>query len=44
MISILKRLSQSLQYIAEGNMMGHKNYIHDAFKDWSTNLYELMEW
>lgn len=44
MINILKRLSQSLQYIAEGNMMGHKNYIRDAFKDWSTNLYELMEW
>lgn len=44
MINILKRLSQSLEYIAQGNTMGHKNYIHDAFKDWATNLYELMEW
>lgn len=44
MINILKRLSQALEYIAQGNMLGHKNYIHDAFKDWATNLYELMEW
>ena len=41
---ILKRLSQSLQYIIDGNILGRKNYILKAFTDWSTNLYEKMEW
>lgn len=42
--TILKRLSESLQYIAEGQLMGHKNYIADSFKEWSEKLYEIMEW
>ena len=44
MIAILKRLSQSLEYIADGNTMGNKNYISDSLRDWSSILYELMEW
>ena len=43
-VDILKRLSQSLQYIIDGNILGRKNYILKAFTDWSTNLYEKMEW
>lgn len=44
MIAILKRLSQSLQYIADNNTIGNKNYINDSLRDWSSRLYELMEW
>lgn len=43
-INILKRLSESLDYIYYNDIIGHKNYIHDALNDWSSNLYELMEW
>ena len=41
---ILKKLSESLQYIAEEQLTGHKNYITDSFKEWSEKLYEMMEW
>lgn len=44
MIAILNRLSNALKYIADGNLLGRKNYIYDAFHDWSVYLYELMEW
>jgi hypothetical protein len=44
LIAILKRLSQSLQYIADNNTIGNKNYINDSLRDWSSRLYELMEW
>ena len=43
-INILKRLSESLGYMSSGNILGHKNYIVDALKDWSVYLYEMMEW
>ena len=42
--SILKRLSQSLEYIYNDNLYSHKNYINDALTDWSKVLYESMEW
>ena len=41
---ILKRLSLSLEYIKNNDIQGHKNYISDALKDWSTILYENMQW
>lgn len=44
MLLILKRLSQSLSYIINNQIVSHKNYINDAFKDWATYLYEKMEW
>lgn len=44
LMEILKRLSQSLDYIAKGEISGHKNYIGDALKDWSSQLYENMQW
>ena len=43
-IDILKRLSVSLEYIKNNDIQGHKNYISDALKDWSTILYENMQW
>lgn len=42
--AILKRLSESLSYIINDDINGHKNYIASAFMDWSKYLYELMEW
>ena len=44
LISILNRLSNSLGYIYAKDLTGHKNYISDALKDWSSKLYEIMEW
>ena len=41
---ILKRLSISLEYIKNGDISGHKNYITGALTDWATSLYEIMEW
>lgn len=41
---ILKRLSQSLGYILDRDVDGHRNYISDALRDWSTYLYEHMYW
>lgn len=43
-LSILKRLSMSLDYIQDGKITGHKNYISDSLKDWSSLLYENMQW
>ena len=43
-ISTLKKLSISLGYIYESDIIGHKNYITDALKDWSTMFYEDMYW
>ena len=41
---ILNRLSISLDYMINNKVAGHKNYIHDALKDWSSILYEKMQW
>lgn len=43
-ISILKRLSTSLEYIMNNDVTGHKNYINDSLREWSSSLYEIMEW
>ena len=43
-IEILKKLSTSLGYIKDKQVVGHKNYINDALYDWSTQLYEKMQW
>lgn len=41
---ILKRLAQSLEYIIDGDIVGHKLYIAKAFNEWATTCYEQMEW
>lgn len=43
-MDILKRLSVSLEYIYNDDVIGHKNYISDALRDWSSTLYESMQW
>ena len=43
-INILKRLSESLDYMMTNNIHGHKNYIYDALHEWSSKLYENMIW
>ena len=43
-ISTLKRLSVALEYIKNNDILGHKNYITSALTDWSSMLYEIMEW
>lgn len=42
--SILKRLSTALGYIQTKKITGHKNFINDALRDWSSQLYESMRW
>ena len=44
MMKILQQLSQSLQYIIDDDITGHKNYILDAFTNWARYIYENMEW
>jgi len=43
-IEILRRLSKSLGYLADGDVVGNKNFISKALQEWSTDLYESMEW
>lgn len=43
-MTILNNLSQSLQYIYDNDISGHKNYIKDALYNWSSVLYEDMYW
>lgn len=44
LMDILKRLSQSLEYMYTGETKGHINYISKSFHDWASMLYEIMEW
>lgn len=41
---ILKKLSIALEYLKSGQTAGHKNYIADALREWSSKLYENMLW
>lgn len=43
-LDILRRLSNSLQYMINNDISGHKNYIGDALRDWASKLYEQMKW
>ena len=43
-LRILNNLSTSLNYVITDNISGHKNYIHDSLYDWSSTLYEFMQW
>lgn len=41
---LLKDLSIALGYIINCQISGNKNFIMDTLYNWSSNLYELMEW
>ena len=43
-LQILTRLSNSLAYMISQDTSGHRLYINSALTDWSTYLYENMEW
>lgn len=43
-MEILKRLSKALEYIRLDDVTGNLNFISKALRDWSTELYEAMEW
>lgn len=42
--NILNRLSIALGYMVNGEQNSHKNYIYDALYEWSSGLYEYMQW
>lgn len=43
-VAILSHLSQSLQYMIDGETSGHKNFIQKSLNDWASVLYEKMFW
>lgn len=43
-MEILQRLSKAIEYIRLDDVTGNLNFISKAFRDWSTELYEVMEW
>ena len=43
-IERLNKLSEALKMMINNDISGHKNYINTALTDWSTYLYENMEW
>lgn len=43
-MEILQRLSKALEYLRLDEVSGNINFISKAFRDWATELYEVMEW
>lgn len=43
-ISILADLSKALQFMIDKDIDGHKNFIQNTLKEWSSMLYEQMRW
>lgn len=43
-MEILRRLSKAIEYIRLNDTMGNLNFISKALRDWSSELYEVMEW
>lgn len=44
LMRILKNLSASLQYMIDRDVDGHKNFIGQTLREWSSKLYEKMQW
>lgn len=44
LMRILKNLSTSLQYMIDRDVDGHKNFIGQTLREWSSKLYEKMQW
>ena len=42
--AILKDLSRSLQYMIDSEVSGHKNFVQNSLIQWSSLLYENMQW
>lgn len=43
-VEILRRLSKALEYLRLDETTGNLNFISKALRDWSSELYEVMEW
>lgn len=43
-ISILTDLSKALQFMINKDIDGHKNFIQNTLRQWSSMLYEQMRW
>lgn len=41
---ILTNLKKAFQYIIDGDIVAHKNFIFETLYAWSAKLYEVMEW
>lgn len=44
MVVVLQNLYKSLTYIENDDIVGHKNFIKDSLYNWSSLLYEKMQW
>lgn len=44
LMSILKDLSRSLQYMIDEDLKDHKNFVGDTLNKWASYLYEKMRW
>lgn len=42
--TILKNLIKSFQYIRDGKLNGHRNFVAETLKKWAVSLYEQMRW
>lgn len=43
-IRAMKNLSQSLQYIIDNDVAGHKNFINTSLNVFASEYYEMMKW
>lgn len=43
-VSILKNLSEALEYIKNDDVKNHNNFIYDALYNWADKLYDYMFW
>lgn len=43
-IQLLKNLSDSLEYIINGEQSSHKQFIYTSLNNWAQRLYEKMRW
>ena len=42
--TILRNLSEALNYIINDDIKSHKNFIHDSLYNWADQLYDYMSW
>lgn len=44
LMKILKNLSISIQYMIDGSVSSHKNFVYENLYNWANSLYEIMRW
>lgn len=43
-LTAMRNLSQALQYMIDGDIQGHKNFINAALRTFASQYYEKMQW